>query len=122
MKKFNALGLALVLASTAFFSQIAAAHASLKSSSPAPGAAVEVAPKEISLTFNEKVEEAFSAVTVKDAAGKDVATAKAKVDATDGVTLHLEVPALSSGAYSVQWVAVSHDGHRRTGDFKFTVR
>ena len=122
MKKINAFGLALVLATTAFFSQVAAAHASLKSSSPAAGAKVEVAPKEISLTFSEKLEEAFSAVTVKDAAGKDVATAKAKVDAADGTTLHLEVPTLPSGAYSVQWVAVSHDGHRRTGDFKFTVK
>ncbi len=100
MKTINALGLALALASTAFFSQIAAAHASLKSSSPAAGTTVEVAPKEISLTFNEKVEEAFSAMTVKDASGKEVATAKAKVDATDGVTLHLEVPALPSGEYS----------------------
>jgi methionine-rich copper-binding protein CopC len=122
MKKLNALGFALVLATTAFFSQVAAAHASLKSSSPAAGAKVEVAPKEVALTFNEKVEEAFSAVTVKDAAGKDVATAKAKVDAADGMTLHMEVPTLSSGAYSVQWVAVSHDGHRRTGNFKFTVK
>jgi len=122
MKKINALGFALVVATTAFFSQVAAAHASLKSSSPAAGATVEVAPKEVSLTFSEKLEEAFSAVTVKDAAGKDVATAKAKVDAADGTTLHLEVPALPSGAYSVQWVAVSHDGHRRTGDFKFTVK
>ena len=122
MKKLDALGLALVLATTAFFSQVSAAHASLKSSSPAAGVTVKAAPKEISLTFNEKLEEAFSAVTVKDAAGKDVATAKAKVDAADGMTLHLEVPTLSSGAYSVQWVAVSHDGHRRTGDFKFTVK
>ena len=122
MNKLNVLGLGLVLATTALFSQIAAAHASLKRSSPAAGATVEVAPKEISLTFSENLEEAFSAVTVKDGAGKDVATAKAKVDATDGTTLHLQVPTLSSGAYSVQWVAVSHDGHRRTGDFKFTVK
>jgi methionine-rich copper-binding protein CopC len=122
MKKLNTLGLALVLATTTFFSQVAAAHASLKSSSPAAGATVEIAPKEISLTFNEKVEEAFSAVTVKDAAGKDVATAKAKVDAADGTSLHLDVPTLSPGTYSVQWVAVSHDGHRRTGEFKFTVK
>ena len=122
MKKFNALRLLLVLATTAFFCQVAAAHASLKSSSPAAGATVEVAPKEISLTFSEKLEEAFSAMSVKDGAGKDVATTKAKVGATDGTTMHLEVPTLSSGAYSVQWVAVSHDGHRRTGDFKFTVK
>jgi len=122
MKKLNAIGLVLVLAATAFFSQVAAAHASLKSSNPAAGASMAVAPKEISLTFNEKLEEAFSSVTVKDAAGKDVATAKAKIDAADGMTLHLEVPTLSSGVYSVQWVAVSHDGHRRTGDFKFTLK
>jgi methionine-rich copper-binding protein CopC len=122
MKKLNALGLALVLAGSALFSQVAAAHASLKSAIPAPGATVEAAPKEISLTFDDKLEEAFSAVTIKDAAGKDLATAKAKVDAADGKTLRLAVPTLASGAYSVQWVAVGHDGHRRTGDFRFTVK
>lgn len=122
MFKLNALGATVLLASSLVLSQAAQAHASLKSSTPAAGATVDASPKDISLTFNEKVEDTFSAITIKDAAGKDVATPKAHVDAADGMTLHLDAPALASGTYSVQWVAVGHDGHRRTGDFKFTVK
>lgn len=101
---------------------LAQAHASLKVSVPAAGATVDASPAEIALTFNEKVEEAFSAITLKDAAGKDVDAPKAHVDAQDGATLHLAPPTLAPGAYTVQWVAVGHDGHRRTGEFKFTVK
>ncbi len=122
MKKLSIIGMALVFASTLALSQLAQAHASLKSSSPAEGATVAVAPRDISLTFSEKVEEAFSAITLKDAAGKGVTASKAHVDAADGATLHLDAPPLASGAYSVQWVAVAHDGHRRTGEFRFTVK
>jgi methionine-rich copper-binding protein CopC len=122
MFKLNALGATVFLASSLVLSPVAQAHASLKSSTPAAGATVDASPKEISLTFNEKVEDTFSAITIKDAAGKDVATSKAHVDAADGMTLHLDAPTLASGTYSVQWVAVGHDGHRRTGDFKFTVK
>jgi methionine-rich copper-binding protein CopC len=122
MKKINVLGMSLIVAALALFSQVASAHASLKKSSPAAGATIDVAPKEITLTFSEHVEEAFSTVTVKDATGKDVSTAKSHVDAADGATLHFDVPALQSGVYTVQWAAVTHDSHRRTGDFKFTVK
>ena len=122
MKKLNALALSLVLTGAAFVSPLAAAHATMKSSIPAADSTVDVAPKEIALTFNEKVEESFSSVTVKDAGGKAVATAKVHVDAKDPDTLHLDLPTLSSGTYAVQWVAVGHDGHRRIGDFKFTVK
>ncbi len=122
MKKLNALALSLVLTGAAVVSPFAAAHATLKSSSPAADSMVDVAPKEITLTFNEKVEESFSSVTVKDAGGKAVATTKVHVDAKDPGTLRLDMPSLSSGTYAVQWVAVGHDGHRRTGDFKFMVK
>jgi methionine-rich copper-binding protein CopC len=122
VKKLNIISIALVFAGTLALSPLAQAHASLKRSSPAANATVEAAPKDISLTFSEKVEESFSAIALKDAAGKEVTAAKTHVDAVDGATLHLDAPLLSSGVYTVQWVAVAHDGHRRTGEFKFTVK
>jgi len=112
----------ILLAAALGFTQLAQAHASLKASSPTAGATVEASPKDIALTFNEKVEEAFSAITLKDAAGKDVTAPKAQVDQAAPTILHLAAPSLASGVYTVQWVAVGHDGHRRTGDFKFTVK
>ena len=122
MSILDRIGMALALAASVAFCQIAFAHASLKRASPAPGTTVQVAPTEIVLSFSEPVEEAFSTVTVKDASGKSMSSAKVRIDATDGATVHLDVPKLPSGLYTVQWVAVSHDSHRRTGVFSFTVK
>ena len=122
MKFQKALRHFILIAATILVSQLAMAHASLTGAVPAPGATLDIAPKDIDLTFNEKVEAAFSAIKVKDRDGKGVATAKAQMASPDGMTLRLEVPALPPGSYSVEWAAVGHDGHRRTGDFKFSVK
>ncbi len=122
MKTLRAAILAATLAAATLASPLASAHASLKSSNPEAGATVATAPKEISLTFNEKVEEVFSTVTLVDSAGKPVVTSKAKVDAGNPAILRVQVPSLSAGAYAVSWAVAGHDGHRRKGDFKFTVK
>lgn len=111
-----------IFAAAALATPLAAAHAALKSSVPAAGAALDAAPKEIALVFNEKIEVAFSSATLKDAAGTAVATGKPRVDEANPAMMHLEVPALAAGAYKVEWVAVGRDGHRRTGAFKFSVK
>jgi hypothetical protein len=103
-------------------SPFAAAHASLKSSNPEAGSALVSAPKEVVLTFNEKVEEAFSTISLADSEGKPLVTDKAKVDAANGAILRLSAPALTAGSYTVTWAVAGHDGHRRKGDFKFTVK
>jgi methionine-rich copper-binding protein CopC len=113
---------ATVIVAAALTAPLAQAHATLKSSNPAASATVDAAPKEIALTFNEKVEQAFSTITVADGAGKEVATEKAKVDEANPAILRLAVPSLSAGTYTVSWAVAGHDGHRRKGDFKFTVK
>lgn len=118
-RRLAGAGLLLAAALTA---QGALAHAVIKHAVPAAGATLMQSPKEIAITFNEKVEAAFSSVTLKDAAGKDVASAKGNVDAANPAILRLALPALTPGAYQVKWVAVGNDGHRRTGDYKFTVK
>ncbi|HEV7815034.1 MAG TPA: copper homeostasis periplasmic binding protein CopC [Janthinobacterium sp.] len=122
MKALHTMILAIAMVAATLASPFASAHAKLTSSNPEAGATLAAAPKEIALTFNEKIEAAFSSITLADAEGKAVAPGKAKVDAANPAILRLEVPALSAGAYTVSWVAVGHDGHRRTGDFKFTVK
>lgn len=122
MKVSQTIILATAMATATLASPFASAHASLKSSIPAAGATVATAPKEITLTFNEKVEEAFSTISLADGAGKPVVASKAKVDAANPAILRLQVPALSAGAYAVSWAVAGHDGHRRKGDFKFTVK
>ena len=97
------------------------AHAVVRQSSPAAGAALATSPKEVTITFNEKVETMFSTATLKNAAGAKVPTEKVKVDAADPATLHLAVPVLKPGKYVVSWTAVGRDGHRRTGDIRFSI-
>lgn len=122
IKAVQSLTAVAVMASILLASPSACAHASLKNSDPQAGATLAAAPKEITLTFNEKVEAAFSSITLSSADGKDVAAGKAKVDASNPAILHLDLPALSAGAYTVKWAVAGHDGHRRTGEFKFSVQ
>lgn len=122
MKTLHALVVATTLAAGALFSSQALAHASLTASEPAAGATVAPAPKEIELTFNEKVEAAFSSITLADGGGKPVAVGKVKVDGGNPAVLRLSLPALAPGAYTVGWAAAGRDGHRRKGEFTFTVK
>lgn len=118
MKYLSTLALACAAAGILFAAPHAAAHAMLKESSPAANSTVS-APKEVALMFNEKIEPAFSSVKVNDAGGKEVAAGKGEVD---GARLRLALPELAPGAYAVQWVGVGNDGHRRSGQFQFTVK
>ncbi len=98
------------------------AHAALDTATPARNAQLTSAPKEISLHFNEKLEGNFSSIKLIDATGKNVLPKKAMVDATDPKTLSAPLDSLKPGRYTVQWVGVGHDGHRRTGDYKFSLK
>ena len=111
----------LVLLAAALCSSAAMAHAVIKQSVPANGAKLAVAPKEVTITFNEKVEKMFTSAVLTTAAGATVATDKATVDSANPAMVRLALPALPSGAYVVKWTAVGHDGHRRSGDIGFTV-
>ncbi|MGK5076677.1 copper resistance CopC family protein [Janthinobacterium sp. ZB1P44] len=122
MRTVRNIFLATSLSAATLAAPFALAHASLKQSSPGTGASLTVAPKEIVLTFNEKVEVAFSTITLSDDEGKAIGTNKAKLDAANPAVLRLEVPALRAGAYTVTWAVAGHDGHRRKGDLKFTVQ
>ncbi len=122
MKRFHACAVGALFMAAMLSAPFAAAHVAIKQTIPAADAMLAVSPPEILLTFTEKVEPAFSSATVKNARGVDVSAAKSRIDASDPATLRLTVPALSPGVYGVQWIAVGRDGHRRTGNVKFTVK
>ena len=98
------------------------AHASLEIAVPGKNAQLTAPPKEVALHFNESVEANFSSIKVLDAGGKTVSMKKATVDSADPKTLRARIGTLKSGRYTVQWVGVGRDGHRRTGDYQFTVK
>ncbi len=123
MKTLHTMLASAIVVVATLAAPFAAAHATLKKSSPAAGAVLDAAPNEITLTFNERVEQAFSSITLTDAGGHAVAdTAKAAVDAANPAMLRLVLPPLPAGAYTVDWAAAGHDGHRRKGGFAFTVK
>lgn len=106
---------ALLVTSTAF------AHAHLVSSEPAANAEV-AAPAEVTIHFTEPLEPAFSKIALADANGKAAAPAGSQVDKNDAKVMHLPLPQLKAGRYSVHWTAVATDGHRTQGDFAFAVK
>jgi len=55
------------------------AHASLARASPLAGSTMSAAPHEVVLTFTERLEAAFSNLTVMDASGTEVSQGKAQV-------------------------------------------
>ena len=108
-------GLAALFAANPAF-----AHAHLRSSSPAAGA-VLVAPDNIDCNFTEALEGRLSSLSVRDGAGREVATG-ASLAPSDAKQMVLKLPHLAPGTYQVNWVAVSVDTHRTEGSFSFTVR
>ncbi|WP_428983514.1 copper resistance CopC family protein [Paraburkholderia phymatum] len=97
------------------------AHVFPQKQEPGAGATVE-APAKVVITFDGPLEPAFSSLTVTDASGKQVNTAKSAVDAQQPRVESVALPALPAGKYNVHWVAVASDGHRTHGDYSFNVK
>jgi len=101
-----------------FGTTAAHAHAFLDHASPLVGSTVASAPREVSLTFTQNLESAFSSVQVTDANGGRVDQGKAQVS---GNTMRVGLKSLSPGTYRVRWQALSVDTHKTEGNFTFTV-
>ncbi len=99
----------------------ACAHAQLTGAAPPAGGDVSAAPDEISVTFSERREPAFSTVLVRDSVGKRVDKADAHVDNADRTIMRVSLPPLAKGIYIVEWRAVTADTHRTEGAFIFRV-
>lgn len=115
MKSFAAaLSWLLVIVSA----PVAHAHASLSQASPSAGSALNEAPQEVTLTFTDTLEAAFSKLTVTDATGVEVSQGKSQVN---GNVMRASLKPLSAGTYKVNWRAVSTDTHKTEGNFTFSV-
>jgi hypothetical protein len=114
MRKFILTSLLLV----ALEGGVAHAHAFLDHASPLVGGTVRSAPREVTLTFTQSLEAAFSSVQVTDSSGARVDQGNAKVT---GTTMRIGLKALKPGSYRVRWHALSVDTHKTEGSFTFTV-
>jgi methionine-rich copper-binding protein CopC len=96
----------------------AAAHAFLDRAEPRVGNKVATAPREVTLWFTQKLEPAFSGVTVTNAAGERVDTGKPRVS---GNQMSVSLRPGGAGTYHVTWHVLSVDTHTTDGNFTFQV-
>jgi copper resistance protein C len=96
----------------------ASAHAMLDHAEPRVGNKVAAAPGEVTLWFTQKLEPAFSTITVTDSAGKRVDTGKTRVS---GSQMSVSLRPGGSGTYHVTWHVLSVDTHTTDGSFTFEV-
>ena len=96
----------------------ATAHAFLDHAEPRVGNMVATTPREVTLWFTQKLEPAFSNVTVTNAAGQRVDTGKPRVS---GDQMSVSLRPGGTGTYHVTWHVLSVDTHRTDGNFTFQV-
>ena len=98
---------------------IAFAHSELVSSDPAADATLDAPPRQVSLTFDQRIEDVFAYVTVTGDGARQWAAPDPVVD---GNTVRATVTAgLPAGRYTVAYRVVSEDGHPIEGSFAFTL-
>ena len=96
----------------------ASAHAFLDHAEPRVGNKVATAPHEVTLWFTQKLEPAFSGITVTNSAGQRVDTGKNRVS---GSQMSVSLRAGGAGTYHVKWRVLSVDTHTTDGSFTFQV-
>jgi methionine-rich copper-binding protein CopC len=113
--------LAALLASLALPGMVSA-HAVLVKSSPARRAVLAVPPSRVELTFNERLEPAYSTVSVAASDNARVDDRNVIVGPEDPRRLSVGLPALKVGTYTVKFRVLSVDGHVVEGTFPFEIR
>jgi len=96
----------------------AQALAFLDHAEPRVGNKVASPPHEVTLWFTQKLESAFSTITVTNAAGERVDSGKPRVS---GNRMSVSLRPGGSGTYHVTWRVLSVDTHTTDGSFTFQV-
>jgi copper resistance protein C len=96
----------------------ATAHAFLDHAEPRVGNKVAAPPRAVTLWFTQKLEPAFSTITVTNAAGERVDTGKTQVS---GTQMSVSLRPGGAGTYYVKWRVLSVDTHTTNGNFTFQV-
>jgi copper resistance protein C len=98
------------------------AHALLKSATPSANGTVSAAPTELDLKFSEDLNLKFSGVKVTGPKQEAVQTGEGML-MDNNTTLMVPVSGtLAPGIYTVEWHALSGDGHKTHGSYKFTIK
>jgi methionine-rich copper-binding protein CopC len=122
-------GLAMIMRRSSFFAGLilllllsptgsARAHAFLDHAEPRVGNKVAAAPRQVALWFTQKLEPAFSTISVTNSAGERVDTGKTRVS---GEQMSISLRSGGAGTYHVTWRVLSVDTHTTDGNFTFQV-
>jgi len=100
---------------------IAGAHAILVKSTPAANDTVSGPDLPVELTFNSKVDQARSTLTLER---PDHSTSRLQVDLDPAspAKLAARILGLASGSYKLRWQVLAIDGHITRGEIDFQVR
>ena len=116
MRRSSLIGIVPLLFMLA--SSAAQAHAFLDHAEPRVGNKVASPPHQVTLWFTQKLEPAFSSVTVTNAAGERIDSGKPRVS---GNQMSVSLRAGGTGTYHVNWRVLSVDTHTTNGNFNFQV-
>jgi len=110
------------ITSVIYYPGLAVAHATVTSSSPAANETLALPPEEVSITFNEPIEQAFYSIIVTGPDGSRADQGDATMDAKHPERLVASMKTnLPNGIYSMKWKAVSSDGHAISGTIPFGI-
>jgi copper transport protein len=92
-------------------------------SDPSDGAALDQAPAQVQVWFNEEMQTGESTLRVVDASGQPVDLGDGGVNLDDAyhASMLASLPSLPDGAYTVRWHVVLLDGDPSDGAFTFYV-
>jgi copper resistance protein C len=110
--------LTVTLLAAALGAPAAQAHAFLDHATPLVGSTVPTAPQELTLSFTQNLEPAFSTVAVTGPNGARVDDGKPQIS---GNTMRVAIKAAGPGTYQVHWHALSVDTHTTQGSYSFHV-
>jgi copper resistance protein C len=102
------------------FAARAFAHANLVSATPAANSMAMPPPIELRLKFSESIEITFTKVRVTGPDKGTIETGALKLDPNDNTVVIVPLMSpLSKGKYTVDWQALSLDGHKTKGNYSF---
>lgn len=119
-RRLGALAVVLLAAGGALVAGAASAqaHDVLRSTDPADGSTLALAPDHVTLTFDEPAQKLGTEIDVLGPDGKLVSLGSPSL--TDTTVTQLVADSRPAGKYTVQWRVTSADGHPVSGSFTFT--
>ncbi|WP_353853803.1 copper resistance CopC/CopD family protein [Bacillus sp. Bos-x628] len=120
MLKYSKWLLFLTLMLTFFIPKEAFAHAYVVSSNPAANEELQKQPPVVSITFSEGIESGFHAIKVLNSKGDRVDNGDTVIKDQKMMEASLK-KGLPKGIYTIQWNAVSADGHSVSGMIPFSI-